>query len=75
MERLSLVRSKLQPWIGKKITEYLGEEEPTLIHFVVDQLGKRATPDSILDELALVRIEDSVQRIDGEIGRSVFESG
>uniref|UniRef100_A0A7S2XWQ2 PWI domain-containing protein n=1 Tax=Fibrocapsa japonica TaxID=94617 RepID=A0A7S2XWQ2_9STRA len=54
-----VVGSKLRPWVSKKITEYLGEEERTLIDFIVSQLMERAHPQSILDELALVLDEDA----------------
>jgi|TARA_B100000475_G_scaffold81526_1_gene58794 RNA-binding protein 25 len=53
------VRSKLRPWVAKKIAEYLGEEEPTLIDFVLSCLDRRARPEEILDELALVLEEDA----------------
>lgn len=59
VERHAIVRSKLRPWVAKKIAEYLGEEEPTLIDFVLSCLDRRARPEEILDELALVLEEDA----------------
>jgi RNA-binding protein 25 len=54
-----LVESKMKQWVVKKIVEYLGEEEETLIDFVVSKLKEHAQPDAILEELALVLEEDA----------------
>mmetsp|Transcript_24578 Transcript_24578/g.84117 ORF Transcript_24578/g.84117 Transcript_24578/m.84117 type:complete len:216 (+) Transcript_24578:439-1086(+) len=59
VEKRGLVRSRLRPWICKKIAEYLGEEEPTLIDFVTTQLERRAAPQAIQAELALVLEDDA----------------
>ena len=59
VERHSITRVKLRPWVAKKIAEYLGEEEPTLIDFVTACLDRRARPEEIQDELALVLEEDA----------------
>lgn len=53
------MRAKLRPWVAKKIAEYLGEEEPTLIDFVCSCLDRRADPREILGELALVLDDDA----------------
>lgn len=30
---------RIRPWINKKIIEYIGEEEPTLVDFVCSKVG------------------------------------
>jgi len=60
VERKGIVRQKLRPWVAKKMAEYLGEEEPTLIDFVATQLEARAAPQKIQDDLAPV-LEDDAQ--------------
>uniref|UniRef100_A0A7S3ZNA8 PWI domain-containing protein n=1 Tax=Pelagomonas calceolata TaxID=35677 RepID=A0A7S3ZNA8_9STRA len=59
VERAGVVQAKLRPWVAKKIAEYLGEEEPTLINYICSCLGRRAKPEEIRDELALVLDEDA----------------
>ncbi|KAG5187101.1 hypothetical protein JKP88DRAFT_353792 [Tribonema minus] len=54
-----IVANKMRPWVVRKIREYLGEEEPTLIDFVCAKLEARAPPQAVLDELRLVLEEDA----------------
>lgn len=60
VDRTQLVHGKLQPWIARKIIEYLGEAEETLIQFVVGKLCAHVTPQALIDELQLVLDEDTV---------------
>ena len=53
------MRQKLQPWVAQKMTEYLGEEEPTIIDFVATQLEARVAPTKIEEDLALVLEDDA----------------
>ena len=39
---------------GKKIEEYLGEEEASLVEFVTSKMSSRQPPSSILEELSKV---------------------
>ena len=57
IERCNIIKSKMRPWITKKIKEYLGEEEQTLINFITNKLGQHAGPLEFLSELKLV-LED-----------------
>jgi RNA-binding protein 25 len=34
----AFVTTKIQPWIKKKITAFIGEEEPSLVEFIVGKL-------------------------------------
>ena len=60
IEKHDVVRTKLRPWVAKKIVEYLGEEEPTLIDYVASCLMRRAKPEEIRRELALVLDDDAL---------------
>lgn len=59
VQRHKIVATTLRPWVVQKVVEYLGEEEPNLIEFVVSQLENRQLPSSIESELALVLEEDA----------------
>ncbi|RHY35435.1 hypothetical protein DYB32_000074 [Aphanomyces invadans] len=54
-----VVEEKMTPWVTKKIVEYLGEEESTLIGFVLRQLHQRTVPQAIVDELVPVLEQDA----------------
>lgn len=59
VERHDLIQGKLRPWVVKKIKEYLGEEEKTLIDFITHQLARHCKPKDLLNELRLVLEEDA----------------
>lgn len=50
----------MKPWVTKKIVEYLGEEEATLIEFVLAKMSNHMAPQEILDQLAFV-LEDEAE--------------
>ncbi|KAJ6683819.1 hypothetical protein OIU85_007507 [Salix viminalis] len=35
MTSMNLLHERMRPWISKKITEFLGEEETTLVDYIV----------------------------------------
>ncbi|KAJ3018482.1 hypothetical protein HKX48_002858 [Thoreauomyces humboldtii] len=47
----SVMANKIRPWIRKKITEYLGEEELEVVEFVVELLHKHTPAAELLDEM------------------------
>jgi RNA-binding protein 25 len=51
------IKKKVQSWINKKIIEYIGEPEPTLVDFICSKLLAGSTPQSILDDVKMVSIE------------------
>ncbi|KAH7722426.1 PWI domain-containing protein [Aphelenchoides avenae] len=59
----SLVEQRVKPWVNKKITEYIGEEEPTLVGFVCENITSKAgnppNPKKILSDLAMVLDDES----------------
>jgi RNA-binding protein 25 len=34
----ALLDAKIHPWVNKKIVEYIGEEEPSLVEFICEQV-------------------------------------
>ena len=40
----TFVEKRIQPWVTRKITEYLGEEEKTLVAFVCSKIAAKAKP-------------------------------
>ena len=51
----TLLDSRVKPWVNKKITEYIGEEEPTLTDFICQKVITRSSAQSILTDVAMVR--------------------
>lgn len=45
---------RIRPWINKKIVEYIGEPEPTLVDFICSKVLARSAPQSILDDVMQV---------------------
>lgn len=50
-----LMEKKIRPWINKKIIEYIGEPEPTLVDFICSKVLAGSTPQGILDDVQMVR--------------------
>ncbi|CAH1424255.1 unnamed protein product [Lactuca virosa] len=45
------VHERMRPWISKKITEFLGEEETTLVDYIVSSTQEHVTANEMLDRL------------------------
>lgn len=52
-----LMERKIRPWINKKIIEYIGEPEPTLVDFICSKVLAGSPPQSILDDVQMVSIQ------------------
>ena len=59
VQQHEIVEKKMKPWIQKKIIEYLGEEEASLIEFIAAKLNNRARPDDIEFELKAILDSDA----------------
>ncbi|XP_034018025.1 RNA-binding protein 25b [Thalassophryne amazonica] len=55
----TLMERRVRPWINKKIIEYIGEEEATLVDFVCSKVMAHSSPQSILDDVAMVLDEEA----------------
>ncbi|KAK9766002.1 hypothetical protein K7432_005233 [Basidiobolus ranarum] len=49
----SVLKSKIEPFIAKKIVEYLGVEEKELVAFVTEHVRKHNPPQALVDELTM----------------------
>ncbi|KAI8433554.1 hypothetical protein MSG28_015580 [Choristoneura fumiferana] len=54
-----LMEKKIRPWINKKIIEYIGEPEPTLVDFICSKVVAGAAPARILDDVQMVLDEEA----------------
>jgi len=57
VEKHNIIELKMKTWVKKKIIEYLGEEETTLIEYICKKLSEHTAPDILLELLLLV-LED-----------------
>jgi RNA-binding protein 25 len=47
---------RIRPWINKKIIEYIGEPENTLVDFICSKVMAGSSPQGILDDVQMVNI-------------------
>lgn len=52
----NLMERKIRPWINKKIIEYIGEPEPTLVDFICSKVLAGSQPQVILEDVQMVSI-------------------
>jgi hypothetical protein len=50
---------RIRPWINKKIIEYIGEPEPTLVDFICSKVLAGSAPQGILDDVQMVSCYDN----------------
>ena len=53
------LREKIAAWVSKKTTELLGEEEVSMVEFIMSQLDEHAAPSKLLEELSAVLDEEA----------------
>lgn len=51
------MEKRIRPWINKKIIEYIGEPEPTLVDFICSKVMAGSSPQGILDDVQMVIFE------------------
>ncbi|KAK6341764.1 hypothetical protein TWF730_001260 [Orbilia blumenaviensis] len=55
----AMIKEKLQPFVEKKIVEYLGVQEQELITFVLEHIKKRGSATDLVKELEMALDEDA----------------
>lgn len=55
----TLMEKRIRPWINKKIIEYIGEPEPTLVDFICSKVLAGSAPQGILDDVQMVLDEEA----------------
>lgn len=48
------MEKRIRPWINKKIIEYIGEPEPTLVDFICNKVLAGSLPQTILEDVQMV---------------------
>lgn len=51
------MEKRIRPWINKKIIEYIGEPEPTLVDFICSKVMAGSSPQGILDDVQMVIVK------------------
>ncbi|KAH8680769.1 hypothetical protein BX600DRAFT_543464 [Xylariales sp. PMI_506] len=67
----SIIRDKLQPFVEKKLVEYLGVQEQLLIEVVEEHLRKHGKPGELVDELAEA-LDDEAEALVKKLWRMVI---
>lgn len=52
-----LIEKRVKPWVNKKICDYIGEEEPSLVAFICEKVSHKSDPSVILNDLAMVSFD------------------
>lgn len=55
----ALVDKRIKPWVNKKIFEYIGEEEQTLVDFICSKVLSKCNAKEILEDVAMVLDDES----------------
>ncbi|GAU91799.1 hypothetical protein RvY_03988 [Ramazzottius varieornatus] len=55
----SLMNGRVKPWISKKVEEYMGEAESSLIDFITQKVALQVSPRALMGEIAMVLDEDA----------------
>ena len=54
------MQKRIRPWINKKISEYIGDDEPELMEFICSKLANKTTAQSLLEDVKMV-LDDEAQ--------------
>ncbi|EGT39102.1 hypothetical protein CAEBREN_03913 [Caenorhabditis brenneri] len=55
------MHDRIRPWVAKKISSFLGEEESTLCDYICEQIAQQATPEQLLKDVAVIIDDDAEQ--------------
>jgi RNA-binding protein 25 len=61
------IKKKLQSWINKKMIEYIGEPEQSLVEFICSKLLAGSSPQSILDDIRMVILYSIIHSLELKI--------
>lgn len=53
------LHERMRPWISKKITDFLGEEEPTLVDYIVSSTQEHVKATEMLERLQSILDEEA----------------
>ena len=69
----AFLANEMRTWVDEQIAEYLGEAEESMVGFVMDEIEKRSTPKSIIEELEAVLDTDAETLVVG-VWRMLIEA-
>ncbi|XP_065920862.1 RNA-binding protein 25-like isoform X2 [Dysidea avara] len=55
----NVIEKRVKPWINKKIIEYIGEEEATLVEFIANKISTHSSAQEVLNDVAMVLDEEA----------------
>ena len=61
VDKSPLLNDVIRPWVSKKVIEYLEEDEPTLVSFILSKMRSHCSPMDLIQELQPVLDEDAEQ--------------
>lgn len=50
----TLMEKRIRPWVNKKVTEFIGEQEEALVDFICTKLNSHSSAESILNEVVMI---------------------
>eukprot|EP00656_Telonema_subtile_P047768 TRINITY_DN5524_c0_g1_i1.p1 TRINITY_DN5524_c0_g1~~TRINITY_DN5524_c0_g1_i1.p1 ORF type:complete len:187 (+),score=74.47 TRINITY_DN5524_c0_g1_i1:96-656(+) len=59
VDQAGIIQERMLPWVTKKIADYLGEEEQSMIQFVLTMLTEHTPPKICVDKLEMILEEDA----------------
>ena len=68
----ALIEQRIRPWVEKKLAEYIGDDEPSLVSFICERVSTQCDPNRLLADLAMVRGREPRQARGSHIPRSLF---
>lgn len=68
----SIIRERLRPFVEKKVMEYLGVQEDTLVNLVEDHLRKHLKPAELVDTLAQAALDEDAEDLVKKLWRMVI---
>ncbi|KAI6200061.1 hypothetical protein M3Y96_00693400 [Aphelenchoides besseyi] len=67
----TLVVQRIKPWVEKKIREYIGDDEPSLVTFICERVEARSEPTRLLGDLAMI-LDDEAESFMVKLWRLVI---
>uniref|UniRef100_A0AC34RN39 RNA-binding protein 25 n=1 Tax=Panagrolaimus sp. JU765 TaxID=591449 RepID=A0AC34RN39_9BILA len=55
----SLIESRIKPWVAKKVVQFIGEDEPSLVTFICDCIRNKTDPKKLTLDLSMVFDEEA----------------
>ena len=50
----NLLDTKLKPWINRKLKEFMGEDEPKLVSYILKELANKTSPFDLYEKIKVI---------------------